>query len=94
MPTPSPSKKGILLWLSSCICANADRSAVNSPLTTDTINPAVLRAQYAVRGELVLRAAKMKMVMKEQPDAFDFEKIVEVRAPCSCCSMHATHAHT
>jgi alanine transaminase len=48
-----------------------------SYLTVDTINPVVVEAQYAVRGELVLRAAAMKAKLKEDPNAFPFSKLVE-----------------
>ncbi len=48
-----------------------------SRLSVADINPAVREAQYAVRGELVLRAAAMKEQMKGNPGAFPFDSLVE-----------------
>jgi len=45
----------------------------SSTLTTADINQSVLAAQYAVRGELVLRAAKIKEDMSSMP----FDKVLE-----------------
>lgn len=49
-----------------------------SKLTVETINPAVVSAQYAVRGELVLRAGAIKAEMRDNADhKFPFKKLVE-----------------
>ena len=44
-----------------------------SKLTLETINPAVVQAQYAVRGELVLRSQEMKKDLS----AYPFDKVLE-----------------
>ncbi len=50
------------------------RRGLSSALSLDTINPAVRTAQYAVRGELVLRAAAIKDAkFAEQP----YDKLLE-----------------
>ena len=51
--------------------------APNGALTVATINPAVVSAQYAVRGELILRATKMKEELLANPSSFPFDKLVE-----------------
>jgi len=48
-----------------------------SALTLDTINPAVVQAEYAVRGELVLRAAAIKQQLQEQPGSLPIAKVLE-----------------
>lgn len=49
----------------------------NSVLSVDTINQAVVTAQYAVRGELVLRASRLKEELKQNPASVPFDKMVE-----------------
>lgn len=46
-------------------------------VSLDTINPTVLNAQYAVRGELVMRAAEMKAQLLKEPSSLPFDKLVE-----------------
>ena len=46
-------------------------------LTVETINPAVVGAQYAVRGELVLRAAEIKKQIAATPDSLPIKKVLE-----------------
>jgi len=46
-------------------------------LSVDTINPAVVGAQYAVRGELVLRAAEIKKQIKADPGSLPIKKVLE-----------------
>ena len=58
------------------IAARRDSSAPPSALTIETVNPAVIGAQYAVRGELVLRAAEMQKQMNEQPGSIGIKKIL------------------
>jgi len=54
------------------------RSARRSlALSVDTINPAVVGAQYAVRGELVLRAAEIKKQLKADPASTPIKKVLE-----------------
>ena len=53
------------------------RARASSSLTTANINPAVLTAQYAVRGELVLRASKIKADMAAGTATVPFDKVLE-----------------
>ena len=46
-------------------------------LTVQTINPAVVGAQYAVRGELVLRAAEIKKQIAAAPGSLPIKKVLE-----------------
>ena len=46
-------------------------------LSLDTINPNVLEAQYAVRGEIVLRAAEIKKELAADPNSKPFSGLVE-----------------
>ena len=48
-----------------------------STITTGNINPAVLNAEYAVRGELIMRATAIKQEMASNPSAVPFDKLVE-----------------
>ena len=57
--------------------ALAGASGPNAPLTVDTINPAVVNAQYAVRGELILRAGRLKEELASDPASKPFDKLVE-----------------
>jgi alanine transaminase len=45
-------------------------------LTIDTINPAVLSAKYAVRGELALRANKLEQQLKDGQEDIPFKDVV------------------
>jgi len=45
-------------------------------LTNANMSPTVLNAQYAVRGAVVIRAIEIMKELKENPQAFDFDKVV------------------
>lgn len=45
-------------------------------LTKESINQAVVRAQYAVRGLLALRAAQLEEELRKNPNAHPFDTIV------------------
>ena len=45
------------------------------PLTVADLNPAVLNVQYAVRGELAIRAEDLRVKL-EQGDALPFKRII------------------
>lgn len=59
------------------LARSATRCRLSSTLTTSDINPMVLKAQYAVRGELVLRAATIKAEMASGASTFPFDKLLE-----------------
>ena len=46
-------------------------------LSTSNINPSVLNAEYAVRGELILRATVLKEQQKNDPSSVPFGKMLE-----------------
>lgn len=46
------------------------------PLSLDSVNPDVREAQYAVRGEIVLRAQALQEQLKTQPGSLPFDRIV------------------
>jgi alanine transaminase len=53
------------------------RSSIRSmPLTVSTINPAVLKVQYAVRGELAIRAETYRERLKQPNHGLPFDKVV------------------
>eukprot|EP00966_Prymnesium_polylepis_P047407 1097495-Prymnesium_polylepis.1 len=52
-------------------------STANAKLSLDTINQAVVTAQYAVRGELILRAGKLKEELALDPSLKPFDKLME-----------------
>jgi hypothetical protein len=45
-------------------------------LTIDTINPAVINAQYAVRGELALRAIELEQKLEKNDGSLPFKNVV------------------
>lgn len=47
-------------------------------LLRSTINQNVVRAQYAVRGLLAIRAGEIKQTLSENPNAFPFEEVIEL----------------
>merc|ERR1711967_58175 len=54
---------------------------LTTPLSVFAINPAVLRTEYAVRGEIVLRAAQIRDQLKRdaslgRPSSFPFDGLV------------------
>ena len=53
------------------------RRSSNAPLTVETINPSIVKAQYAVRGELILRAGKIKEELAAAPGSKPFAKLTE-----------------
>ncbi|KAI5679513.1 hypothetical protein M9H77_00740 [Catharanthus roseus] len=54
--------------------ASSDRSA--TPLTLGTINPKVLKCEYAVRGEIVTLAQKLQEELKSNPKSHPFDEIL------------------
>ncbi|CAI9114505.1 OLC1v1015244C1 [Oldenlandia corymbosa var. corymbosa] len=47
-----------------------------SPLSVETINPKVLRCEYAVRGEIVTLAQELEQDLKKNPGAYPFDEII------------------
>ncbi|CAN4098562.1 unnamed protein product [Withania somnifera] len=47
-----------------------------APITIDTINPKVLKCEYAVRGEIVSIAQKLQQDLKDNPGSHSFDEIL------------------
>jgi alanine transaminase len=46
------------------------------PLTVDGLNPALLKVQYAVRGELAIKAEVLRDKLKEPNHGLPFDKVI------------------
>ncbi|KAG0597947.1 hypothetical protein M758_12G032500 [Ceratodon purpureus] len=47
-----------------------------SPLSLETINPKVIKAEYAVRGEIVIRAQTLQQELISKPGSLPFDEII------------------
>lgn len=56
--------------------ADSAPSSYKKVLTIDSINPAVVSAKYAVRGELALRANKLEQLVKDGQEGIPFKDVV------------------
>ena len=45
-------------------------------LTVDTLNPAFLKVEYAVRGELAIKAEALREKLKEPGHGLPFDKVI------------------
>ncbi|XP_074288150.1 alanine aminotransferase 2-like [Silene latifolia] len=65
------------LFLSSPFSTSMDHSNGSSHhVTLQTINPKVLKCEYAVRGEIVTQAEKLQEQLKKQPETLPFDEIL------------------
>jgi alanine transaminase len=55
---------------------SASDSTSSLPVTLDSINPKVLKCEYAVRGEIVNIAQKLQEDLKTNKDAYPFDEII------------------
>jgi alanine transaminase len=46
------------------------------PLTIDSLNPALLKVEYAVRGELAIKAEKYRVQLKDSNHGLPFDKVI------------------
>lgn len=46
------------------------------PLTVDSLNPSILNVQYAVRGELAIKAEQYRVKLKEDNHGLPFDKVI------------------
>lgn len=46
------------------------------PLTVDSLNPAVLKVEYAVRGELAIKAEEYRVKLKQSDAGLPFDRII------------------
>ncbi|KAG5538038.1 hypothetical protein RHGRI_025207 [Rhododendron griersonianum] len=83
-PPPPPSSKSsplsqfALRFLTSLPSPSSDSMAPppSSSLTVDTLNPKVLKCEYAVRGEIVTLAQQLQQVLQENPGSHPFDEIL------------------
>src|SRR5258707_873703 len=54
----------------------ASAAKVMRPLTQDDLNPAILNVQYAVRGELAIKAEQLRDKLKEPSHNLPFDKVI------------------
>ncbi|CAH2066915.1 unnamed protein product [Thlaspi arvense] len=80
LPSLSPPVPSPLLSLSRFLSSASNMSASDStsslPVTLDSINPKVLKCEYAVRGEIVNIAQKLQEDLKTNKDAYPFDEII------------------
>ncbi|XP_077240884.1 alanine aminotransferase 2-like [Tasmannia lanceolata] len=55
---------------------SADMSSKSAPVTVDTINPKVIKCEYAVRGEIVTLAQKLQQELQTKPGSHPFDEIL------------------
>ncbi|KAK4375354.1 hypothetical protein RND71_006031 [Anisodus tanguticus] len=67
----SPSSTAALRFLSTL-----QPDLMATPITIDTINPKVLKCEYAVRGEIVTLAQKLQQDLKDNPGSHPFDEIL------------------
>jgi alanine transaminase len=46
------------------------------PLTLDSLNPALLKVEYAVRGELAIKAEKYRVQLKDGDTSLPFDRVI------------------
>lgn len=46
------------------------------PLTSDSLNPALLNVQYAVRGELAIKAEEYRNALKKADHGLPFDRVI------------------
>ncbi|WOL02667.1 hypothetical protein Cni_G11386 [Canna indica] len=67
-------------WPSASLCSSpAAAASVDSaagPVTLDTINPKVIKCEYAVRGEIVSHAQRLQEELQMKPGSHPFEEIL------------------
>ncbi|KAG9459766.1 hypothetical protein H6P81_004274 [Aristolochia fimbriata] len=51
-------------------------SSSSYPVTRDNINPNVIKCEYAVRGEIVIRAQRLQQELQEKPGSHPFDEIL------------------
>ncbi|CAN6896175.1 hypothetical protein HID58_081267 [Brassica napus] len=56
--------------------SGSDSSSSSLPVTLDSLNPKVLKCEYAVRGEIVNIAQKLQEDLKINKDAYPFDEII------------------
>ncbi|CAK9179823.1 unnamed protein product [Ilex paraguariensis] len=56
--------------------SSSSDSMASNPVTLETINPKVLKCEYAVRGEIVTQAQRLQQELKENPGSHSFEEIL------------------
>ncbi|KAG7586779.1 Pyridoxal phosphate-dependent transferase [Arabidopsis thaliana x Arabidopsis arenosa] len=73
---PLASLVSLSRFFSSTSEMSASDSTSSLPVTLDSINPKVLKCEYAVRGEIVNIAQKLQEDLKANKDAYPFDEII------------------
>ncbi|KAK3220634.1 hypothetical protein Dsin_014604 [Dipteronia sinensis] len=63
-------------FLSSTSVLGSSSSSMAPAVTVDTINPKVLKCEYAVRGEIVTLAQRLQQDLKDNPGSHPFDEIL------------------
>jgi len=71
-PLFPPSARSRAAWL-----PRLGRRRASSKLSVAALNQNVVRAEYAVRGELIARASELKKQLAREPTSLAFQKLVE-----------------
>lgn len=56
----------------------SSQSIVMRPLTVDSLNPAIKQVEYAVRGELAIKAEEHRVTLQEKPNShgLPFDRVI------------------
>ncbi|KAK1279904.1 hypothetical protein QJS04_geneDACA004831 [Acorus gramineus] len=74
---PSFSSSSSVAGSSVAAMSSSSSSITNpSPVTVESINPKVLKCEYAVRGEIVTHAQHLQQELQEQPGSHPFDEIL------------------
>ncbi|KAI9159968.1 hypothetical protein LWI28_003860 [Acer negundo] len=61
---------------STSVLGSSSSSSMAPAVTVDTLNPKVLKCEYAVRGEIVTLAQRLQQDLKDNPGAHPFDEIL------------------
>ncbi|KAF2923934.1 hypothetical protein DAI22_07g230900 [Oryza sativa Japonica Group] len=75
-PSPPPAAAAALAMASAMVRAMSTAAAGAAPVSLDTINPKVLKCEYAVRGEIVTHAQNLQQELQKNPDSLPFDEIL------------------
>ncbi|MQM05119.1 hypothetical protein Taro_037927 [Colocasia esculenta] len=75
-PSPSPATAAGLNYAFPFSTSSSSPVPMASPVTVDTINPKVIKCQYAVRGEIVIHAQRLQEDLQANPGSHPFDEIL------------------
>ncbi|XP_008783332.2 alanine aminotransferase 2 isoform X2 [Phoenix dactylifera] len=76
LSTRSPAPSSQLCSSSAAAAASAMGPTQSPPVTFDSINPKVLKCEYAVRGEIVSHAQRLQQELQTKPGSRPFDEIL------------------